>query len=185
MREKNQRAAEKYKKPTFTPRCESNTGKWEPVQCLEHVGVCWCVSPNGQALKGTLTRGSEPECNFRQARNRARSRSDVNDADVGKLKSKSNQQKFIFSLVLEDLMMNLSTFFDETNKENEEINDDDSLNWEYPVRSRCEALGAQCDSDGKFLPSQCDHDICWCVDEAGNQLPNSNTFKKGQNICCK
>lgn len=81
--------------------------------------------------------------------------------------------------VLEDLMMNLSADFDENRDEN------DDGNWEYPIRSRCEALSAQCDSDGKFLPAQCDKDLCWCVDEAGNQLPNSNTFKKGQNICCK
>lgn len=83
LKEKNLRASEKYKKPTFNPRCESDGGKWEPVQCLEHVGMCWCVSPNGKLLSGTLTRGTEPECNFREARNRKRIFSDFNEVDTG------------------------------------------------------------------------------------------------------
>lgn len=81
-------------------------------------------------------------------------------------------------------MMKLSTYIEE--EEEKDGNEDIPItSWEYPIRSRCEALGAQCDSDGKFLPAQCDQELCWCVDEAGNQLANSNTFKKGQNICRK
>lgn len=54
---------------------------------------------------------------------------------------------------------------------------------ELPHKSRCEALGAQCDENEKFLPMQCDQEICWCVDESGNQLPHSNSFRKGDQIC--
>lgn len=58
-------------------------------------------------------------------------------------------------------------------------------NLELVHQSRCEALKAQCDGQGKFLPIQCDEDQCWCVDEAGNQLPHSNAFKKGEKMCRK
>lgn len=164
LREKNQRASERYNKPTFMPKCDSNSGNWENVQCLDHVGVCWCVTPQGEPLKGTLTRGAQPECNFRQARNRARDRSDVfNDAD----------------LVLEELMMQLGNL----EEEEQQQNDMSLVDWELPLRTRCEALGAKCDRDGKFHPAQCEDETCWCVDEAGNQLINTSTFKKGEHIC--
>lgn len=58
--------------------------------------------------------------------------------------------------------------------------------WEpQNFRTRCQALGAQCDSQGRFTPKQCDGEICWCVDEAGNQLAHTNTFKDGEQLCCK
>lgn len=83
LREKNQRASIRYKKPTFTPRCDPSNGNWETVQCMVHVGVCWCVNPQGEPLKGTIIRGNNPECNFRQARGRIRDKFQSSDADLG------------------------------------------------------------------------------------------------------
>lgn len=139
----------------ISSRCDTNTGTWLPVQCLEHIEVCWCVTPQGEPLKGTLIKGTQPICNFRQARNRARDRFDDDD-----------------DIILEELLMQLGSF-------NEEL--------DIPVTNRavtrCEALGAQCDHHGQFLPTQCSEDLCWCVDEAGNQLPLTSSFKKGEQHC--
>ncbi|XP_035449339.2 zonadhesin isoform X1 [Spodoptera frugiperda] len=67
LREKNEAAAQKYGKGTFIPKCD-DSGAWEPVQCMSHIDVCWCVSARGEPLKGSLVRGAKPTCNFRQAR---------------------------------------------------------------------------------------------------------------------
>ncbi|KAJ8713853.1 hypothetical protein PYW08_007473 [Mythimna loreyi] len=67
LQEKNEAAAQKYGKGTFIPKCDAS-GAWEPVQCMSHIDVCWCVSARGEPLKGSLVRGAKPSCNFRQAR---------------------------------------------------------------------------------------------------------------------
>jgi hypothetical protein len=75
-----------------------------------------------------------------------------------------------------------------------------ALEEDVPIKTRCQVLRehmagtntmytVSCDAEGRFLPMQCDSrkspkfPECWCVDEAGNQLPNTGTFRKGSKIC--
>ncbi|XP_067012696.2 thyroglobulin [Anabrus simplex] len=178
LREKNQKAAEKYKKQTFTPRCDPDTGYWEPIQCLEHVGVCWCVNRAGEPIKGSLTRGA-PSCNARQGRRRMH----VGHTD--------QEMAVVLAEMLKDVAMLV---------EEEEILGKEMESVQPLMRTRCQALRQQmvavnaaytveCDTDGRFAPIQCyprnDEKFpeCWCVDEAGNQLPNTTTFRRGAKIC--
>ncbi|XP_053671077.1 uncharacterized protein LOC128721358 [Anopheles nili] len=76
------------------------------------------------------------------------------------------------------------------------INSDSSGPGPVPARrlsasvTRCQALQLAasfpvgCDTTtGSFEPMQCNGDTCWCVDAAGNQLPLSSTFRRGQRTC--
>lgn len=175
LREKNQKAAEKYKKSTFLPRCDPDTGLWEPVQCLDHVGVCWCVNRAGEPVKGSLTRG-QPNCSSRQARKRMH----------------MSQSDGEMTAVIEELLKEVALL---AGSEESASNDTPE-----PLLTRCQALRhktsssgvefvVECDSDGRFSSLQCYSRIsdkfpeCWCVDEAGNQLPNTTTFRRGEKIC--
>ena len=66
-REKEQLAAELYKRVAFIPKCDRRTGAWEPVQCQPEFGLCWCVDSNGTRIEGTMVAGV-PSCSSRQGR---------------------------------------------------------------------------------------------------------------------
>lgn len=57
--------------------------------------------------------------------------------------------------------------------------------------TRCNALKktasfqVACNADGSFEPTQCNEAVCWCVDAAGNQLPDSQTFSVGSTKCIR
>lgn len=82
-------------------------------------------------------------------------------------------------------MMQLGSLDEEDLNQEMSIDRMDSDVDELPSLTRCQALGGQCDLDGKFVPTQCEDDTCWCVDEAGNQLPGTNTFVREQKMCSK
>lgn len=43
-----------------------------------------------------------------------------------------------------------------------------------------QCLAARASGDGQAAPPR-----CWCVDEAGNQVPNTTQFKRGERTCSK
>ncbi|XP_078692919.1 uncharacterized protein LOC144922753 [Branchiostoma floridae x Branchiostoma belcheri] len=47
-------------KGTFPPKCLPN-GYYQPEQCHQDLGICYCVTPTGQRIKDTLTFG-RPDC---------------------------------------------------------------------------------------------------------------------------
>lgn len=60
----------------FRPRCDPENGSWKSVQCIgenttDNTRVCWCADKKGSPIKGSLTKGVEPTCNYRQARRRS------------------------------------------------------------------------------------------------------------------
>lgn len=182
----------------FKPRCDAENGAWSAVQCIgdntnDSTRVCWCADKKGSPIKGSLTKGTEPMCNHRQARRRS-SIDEVETADP----------------VMEELIRQITFLTDENNflDENESESSDGAivtavtekiaeiaeLSGESTKKliastTRCDALRStahfevNCDETGSFVPTQCNGETCWCVDEAGNQLPWTNMFRKGARKC--
>jgi len=64
---------------------------------------------------------------------------------------------------------------------------------EMVAGTKCQAMKARgeghesitCDESGRFEPTQCINEICFCVDEGGNRVIGSKQFVKGEDFCCK
>lgn len=193
----------------FSPRCDPETGSWSPIQCLGqptndlqgraigNMNVCWCADKKGAPMKGSLTRGIEPKCNHRQARRRME---DDSDFLADPVMEELIRQMTVLNendLYSEEgiLVQNAAAIATATEKVlNRVIGlEKQNANMEKqrltPSITRCQALklsvpfSVACDNSGSFLPTQCNDDVCWCVDSAGNQLPFSNTFTPGSHKC--
>lgn len=163
----------------FQPRCDHETGSWSPVQCLGgensetmNMKVCWCADKKGAPVKGSLVKGVEPTCSHRQARRRL---SDINN-DV------------IDDPLVEALIRQVTVFGDD-DFEFSAPSAPPSLAPLTVTKTRCQAMAAldeviNCSEfDGSFEPMQCSKGRCWCVDEAGNQIPSMGTFVQGSKKC--
>lgn len=223
----------------FQPRCDPETGSWSPVQCLgkssqssspssnqngvsrafsisepepqsNAVGVCWCADKKGAPVKGTLTRGTEPMCNHRQARRRMSLTTDsiqdtMMEELIRQLTLAADEDNFIDAEIKDDRIelqqttttvqsSSESTITEASNMANS-IFDENQPKQESSKKltttmTRCQALQlttlfpVACDSNGSFESTQCNGAVgCWCVDAAGNQLPETTTFSRGTRKC--
>lgn len=46
----------------YMPKCTGD-GDYQPVQCHDALGQCWCVDKYGNELHGTRQTGGTPDCN--------------------------------------------------------------------------------------------------------------------------
>lgn len=68
IRERNLKIKKTVNKVVFSPKCNKKTGDWEPIQCLDAMGLCWCVNKKGDQTAGSVVRGT-PLCSNRGSRN--------------------------------------------------------------------------------------------------------------------
>lgn len=206
---------------SFQPRCDPDTGLWSPIQCLgkaakpndenginrafsiatpedptNTIGVCWCADKKGAPVKGTLTRGTEPMCNHRQARRRTVDADIIQDPVMEELIRQMtvmvDEDNFIetdisassstidrIATTTEQILEIANSIFEETQESSQSL---------IPTDTRCNALKdtasftVKCDEFGSFQPTQCNNSTCWCVDQAGNQI-SETTFSSGSNKC--
>lgn len=155
--------------------------------------VCWCADKKGTPIKGSLTRNAEPICNQRQARRRMLNKAagdDANDIHNAMIEQLINQMTLIADSdeTFLDFEQPLSYAVEQTT----EAIFNATIEASQPLlrQTRCQAIQGSapfrvvCNELGAFEPMQCHRDICWCVDSAGNQLTQSQTFKKDEAANC-
>lgn len=175
------------------------------------VGVCWCADKKGAPLKGSLTRNTEPMCNHRQARRRMHDENELRDPvmeelirqmtilvddnlvemDQGEVDYTTEHlaRHMVKNSEITEKILEISTTAILPQEENQIKVASKSTRKLVASSTRCNALKltapfpVACDFYGSFMPMQCNGDICWCVDAAGNQLPISSTFTTGSQSC--
>lgn len=177
--------------PTSTGRAFDFSDK---SNSQSQAGVCWCADKKGAPLKGTLTRDLEPVCNHRQARQRVEARADtMGDPLMEELVRQltvlaDDKENEIFDEI-EPIPVEFGSPIPKIESMSQLTNEEPSESTTHLVKTttRCRSLSSAfsvaCDENGAFLPIQCNGDQCWCVDAAGNQLPNTNTFKIATKQC--
>lgn len=181
------------------------------LQSQGGVGVCWCADKKGAPIKGSLTRNTEPSCSFRQARRKSFQSADRimdpvmeelirqitvvgNDLEESiDVKADLSDDDFLdeYTTAISTVTEKLRTTAMTRNIAQRHLEVIPHSTTKLIFNStRCLALkkgapfSVACDNAGGFLPTQCNDEVCWCVDEAGNQLPFSGTFKISKRKHC-
>ncbi|XP_069771801.1 thyroglobulin [Narcine bancroftii] len=193
----------------YVPQCDG-LGNWEPIQCSESTGHCWCVDEAGNYISGSLVNRSTlmPQCMT------SCQRSQTNAALTG------------WKRIGPHLNTTAWNVFNPACTEAGEYN---ALQWSnredekawciHPVTgeslqmagtdlvgnpqcpSRCELLNNElmqqelgrgyipaCDIEGSFSAVQCDQDKekCWCAFENGEEVPETQVnITNGLKPACK
>uniref|UniRef100_A0A8D2KSV9 Thyroglobulin n=1 Tax=Varanus komodoensis TaxID=61221 RepID=A0A8D2KSV9_VARKO len=142
----------------YLPQCDG-LGNWEPVQCYESSGHCWCVDERGRYIADSLVTRStnRPQC-------KSPSSSQV---FLCPFRAQSSLGELFIKLGLSQSSGTLSSFCPGYCT---------VLKAKVLLREIGRGHVPQCENDtGNFSPVQCSEDqgSCWCVFEDGEEAPGT------------
>uniref|UniRef100_A0A8C0EQJ8 Thyroglobulin n=1 Tax=Bubo bubo TaxID=30461 RepID=A0A8C0EQJ8_BUBBB len=178
----------------YIPQCDG-LGNWEPTQCYESTGHCWCVDEKGHYVMDSLvSRSAElPKCQTPCQRSRTNalisswrrsgSELDASTADLfipycletGEyaVLQRSNTDIWCVDPVSGEVFQRGSPSFCNI------------LKSKTGLREAGKGYIPQCEGDsGTFSPIQCSQDqkSCWCVFENGEEVPGTRV-SRGRPAC--
>ncbi|KFV40071.1 Thyroglobulin, partial [Tyto alba] len=187
----------------YIPQCDG-LGNWEPTQCYESTGHCWCVDERGHYVMDSLvSRTAElPECQTSCQRSRTNalisswrqssSKLDASTADLfipycletGEyaVLQRSNTDIWCVDPVSGEVFQHGSKDLDGNPECPSFCN---MLKSKTGLREAGKGYIPQCEGDnGTFSPVQCsqDQENCWCVFDNGEEVPGSR-ISRGRPAC--
>uniref|UniRef100_A0A8D0EIS2 Thyroglobulin n=1 Tax=Strix occidentalis caurina TaxID=311401 RepID=A0A8D0EIS2_STROC len=185
----------------YIPQCDG-LGNWEPTQCYESTGHCWCVDEKGHYVMDSLvSRSAElPKCQTPCQRSRTNalisswrrsgSELDASTADLfipycletGEyaVLQRSNTDSWCVDPVSGEVFQRGSKDLDGPSFCN-------MLKSKTGLREAGKGYIPQCEGDnGTFSPIQCSQDqkSCWCVFENGEEVPGTRV-SRGRPACAR
>ncbi|XP_069634735.1 thyroglobulin [Haliaeetus albicilla] len=178
----------------YIPQCDG-LGNWEPTQCYESTGHCWCVDERGRYVMDSLvSRSAElPKCQTPCQRSRTNalisswrqsgSKLDASSADLfvpycletGEyaVLQRSNSDIWCVDPVSGEIFQRGSKDLDGNPECPSFCN---MLKSKTGLREAGKGYIPQCEGDnGTFSPVQCsqDQESCWCVFDNGEEVPGT------------
>ncbi|XP_062311043.1 thyroglobulin-like isoform X13 [Osmerus eperlanus] len=181
----------------YVPQCDSQ-GQFLPTQCQESTGQCWCVTPAGEVVSGTLTPQGQPRPNCAGSTPTLPGhpltmcewwRAGVSHLP-GSFQPQCDSQGQFLPIQCweatgqcwcinraEEVVLGTLT---PRGRPRPSCTGLSPTSCERLRASASQVPGAyvpQCDSEGRFLPTQCRVSTgqCWCVNAAGDEVPGTLT----------
>ncbi|XP_054023137.1 thyroglobulin [Dryobates pubescens] len=178
----------------YIPQCDG-LGNWEPIQCYESTGHCWCVDERGHYIMDSLvSRSAElPKCQTSCQRSRTNALLSSWRQSDSKLGASAADLFIPYCLETGEyaVLQRSDTgswcvdpasgeVFQRGNKDLDGDPECPSLCNILKSKTGLQEVGKgyvpQCDGDnGTFSPVQCsqDQDSCWCVFDNGEEVPGT------------
>nr|XP_060628748.1 thyroglobulin [Anolis sagrei ordinatus] len=183
----------------YIPQCDG-LGNWEPVQCYESSGHCWCVDERGRYVEDSLVARSSrlPQCQTPCQRSQANAL--ISSWKPNGLKTngasedlftpacletgeyagvqKSDTRAWCVDPVSGEVLQQSST---DSNRGPQCLGSCNLVRSKALLRETGGGNIPQCEAEtGSFSPEQCseDQESCWCVFENGEEAPGTRVTGK-------